>query len=234
MNFLELCNVFAKRTSLPTATSVSGSSTLEQVGALLQEILDDLTTNYNFESLIEEASFATVNADMQGMIDAIAPLGFERMRTGTFFNHSLRLEVPGALSGREWQAQKTMAASGPVAWFRLRNRALYMGPIPAAGQLCVFEYYSNFAVVSNVGARKQYPTADSDTFLLPDKLLLAGLRWRWKAEKGFDYAEEFRTYQELAKSLASTSQAARPLSLEGPCGDARPGIIVPIGNWITP
>lgn len=234
MNFLELCNAFALRTSLPTATSVSGSSTLRQVGALLQEVLDHLTTNYDFDELVEDATFSTVNSDFQGLLSAIAPLGFERLRAGTFFNRSLRLEVPGALTGREWQAQKAMAATGPISWFRIRNQALYMEPKPSAGQLCAFEYYSNFAVVASGGARKQYPSVDTDTFLLPDKLLLAGIRWRWKAEKGFDYAEEFRAFQDLANSLAGVSKAARPLSLEGQNAQATPGIVVPVGNWITP
>lgn len=234
MNYLELCNDFAQRTALPTATSIASSTTLGQVGALLREVLDDLTSNYDFDELVEDATFSTVDADLQGLLSAIAPLGYERLRAGTFFNRSLRLEVPGALTGREWQAQKAMASSGPISWFRIRNRALYMEPKPSAGQLCAFEYYSNFAVEASGGARKQYPTADTDTFLLPDKLLMAGLRWRWKAEKGFDYAEEFRAYQELANATAGTSKAARQLSMEGSSGSAVPGIVVPIGNWITP
>lgn len=234
MNFLELCNTFAKRTGLPTAASVSGASALTQVSALFGEVLDHLTTNYDFDSLVEDAQFSTQATDLQGLLSAIAPLGYERMRNETFFNRSLRLEVPGALTGREWQAQKAMASTGPISWFRIRNNALYMEPKPAAGQLCVFEYYSNFAVVEAGGTRKQYPSADSDSFLLPDKLLLAGLRWRWKAEKGFDYAEEFAAFQMLANALAGTSKASRPLSMEGSSGQAAPGIVVPVGNWITP
>lgn len=234
MNYLELCNTFAQRTGLPVGTSVAGSPTLAQVGALLQEVLDHLTTNYDFDDLVEDATFATVDSDLQGLLTTIAPLGFERLRQGTFFNRSLRLEVPGALTGREWQAQKAMTAAGPISWFRIRNKALYMEPKPAAGQLCAFEYYSNFAVVAAGGSRKQYPAADTDTFLLSDKLLLAGIRWRWKAEKGFDYAEEFRAFQDLANAQAGTSKAARPISQDGYGGQAVPGIIVPIGNWVTP
>lgn len=234
MNLLELCNAFALRTGLPTASSVAGSTTLAQASGLLQEVLDHLTTKFDLSELVEDASFSTVAADLQGLLSDIAPLGFERMKPDTFFNRALRLEVPGALTGREWQAQKALAATGPISWFRIRNKALYMEPQPAAGQLCVFEYYSNFAVLDAADQRKQYPSADTDTFLLPDKLLLAGMRWRWKAEKGFDYAEEFRAFEELAQGMAGTSNASRAVCMSGGGQTAQPGIIIPVGNWITP
>jgi len=237
MNLLQLCDAFALRTGLPRSASVEASTTYQQLAGLLQEILDDLTTNYAFQSLVEEAQFTTNGVvAFQGSLEDIAPLGFERMRQGTFFNRTLRLEVPGPLTATEFQALQTLGQSGPVSYFRLKANALFMDPIPGDGQLCVFEYFSKFAVLASPPsyARKQYPSEDGDTFLLPDELLLAGLRWRWKAEKGFDYAEEFTTYQLMAKSKAATSEVARPISMDGGSRDARPGIVVPAGTWIQP
>lgn len=237
MTLLQLCNNFALRTGLPQSASVGGSTTFEQLRGLLQEILDDLATRYVFQGIIEEAQFTTNSTvAFQGDLASIAPLGFTRIRPGTFFNRTLGIEVPGPLTGAESQALQTTPRNGPVSWYRIRANSLFMDPIPGEGNLCVFEYVSEFAVLGPdpTYTRKQYPTEDGDTFLIPDKLLLAGLRWRWKAEKGFDYAEEFAAYEALAKQLSATSEGARALSMDGYPVDAKPGIIVPSGNWITP
>ena len=237
MNLLQLCDAFALRTGLPRSAAVEASTTYQQLAGLLQEILDDLTTNYAFQSLVEEAQFTTNGVvQYQGDLSDIAPLGFERVRQGTFFNRTLRIEVPGPLSPTEFQALQALSQTGPVSYFRIKSNSLFLDPIPGDGQLCAFEYFSKFAVVgpSPSFTRKQYPSEDGDTFLLPDELLLAGLRWRWKAEKGFDYAEEFSTYQLMAKAKAATSEVARPISMDGGVRDARPGIVVPAGTWIQP
>lgn len=237
MTLLQICNNFALRTSLPQSASVGGSTTFEQLRGLLQEILDDLLSRYTFQGVVEEAQFTTNGAvNFQGDLADIAPLGFLRIRPKTFFNRSLRIEVPGPLTASEFQALQTVSHSGPISWYRIRANSLFMDPIPGEGNLCVFEYISEYAVLGPAPTytRKQYPTEDGDTFLLPDKLLLAGLRWRWKAEKGFDYAEEFAAYEALAKQLSANSEGARPISLDGQGADARPGVIVPAGTWITP
>lgn len=236
MTLLELCQTFAKRTGLPTGSSVEVSPVFRQLSGLLQEVLDDLVTTYSFQELTVEAQFTTVAALSQGALSAIAPLGFLRIRPKTFFNRTTGLEVPGPLTPSEAQALRTQPQTGPISWYRIVGGQLRLDPVPAAGQFCAFEYMSTFSVVGPAPGLtpKQYPTDGADTFLLPDQLLLAGLRWRWKAEKGFDYAEEFAAYQLLAKSLAANSEAGRPLQLDGQYPSARPGIVVPSGTWISP
>lgn len=235
MNIVELCNRFAQRTGLPTGVTVfGGNSTLTQVAVLLDEVLDFLTTEYTYETLVEEAVFTSVATELQGSLAAIAPNGYDRLRQNTFFDRTENLQVLGPLTATEWQAQKAMTTSGPYSWFRIKGGQLFLQPAPPAGHTMAFEYMSNFAVVASGGGRKRYATHDADTFLLPDNLLLAGLRWRWKAEKGFDYAEEFRSFETLAKSLAMTSGSARAYSLDRDTPQPHPGIIIPTGNWMTP
>lgn len=236
MNLVELCNRFALRTGLPQSTTVfGGSTTMAQIAGLLDEVLDYLTSEYNFQNLREEAVFSGQATEFHGTLQTLAPNGFSRLCRDTFFDRTERLAVQGPLTDVEWQALKATTLTGPATWFRIRGDSLYLTP-PQPGNQFAFEYMSNFAVQSagSGGVRKRYATLDSDLFLLSDDLLLAGMRWRWKAEKGLDYAEELRQFEILARSQAMTSGSARAYSLDG-CGvKAVPGIIVPSGNWSLP
>lgn len=234
MNLVELCNRFALRTGLPTGNTVFGGNvTLAQVAGLLDEVLDYLTTEYDFQELVEECTFSSKAVELQGALVQLAPQGFARLRRDTFFDRTANLQIQGPLTDSEWQAIKATTASGPYSWFRIKSNRLYLSPSGVSGHLLAFEYMSKHAVIGD-SERKQYPTADTDEFLLPDELLLAGLRWRWKAEKGFDYAEELRSFELLAKSMALTSGSARAYALDGCNPSAVPGIIVPSGNWKVP
>lgn len=236
MNLVELCNRFAIRTGLPQSNTVfGGNTTMAQIAGLLDEVLDYLTSEYNFQQLREEAVFGAQEFEYQGVLNVLAPKGFARLCSGTFFDRTNRLEVQGPLTQAEWQALKATTITGPATWFKIQNEALYLTPPPATYTEFAFEYMSNFAVRERSGgARKRYPTKDDDLFQLPDDLLLAGLRWRWKAEKGLDYAEELRQFEILARSKAMTSGGARAYSLDGCGAKAVPGIIVPSGNWSLP
>jgi hypothetical protein len=78
---------------------------------------------------------------------------------------------------------------------------------------------------------KQYFTLDTDTFLVPEELCIAGLRWRWKKEKGFEYAEDFRSYEMQVKDAMSRDGGKSVICLDGGYKDARPGIMAPEYNW---
>jgi hypothetical protein len=230
---LQLCTSFSKRTGLPVQNSTATSASYGQLVALLGEVLDEIVSSFNLQSLTSEAVFSATGVTLQGPMGTIAP-GFERLLAKTFFNRTRRVEVPGPLSPTEYQAQRTMPGTGPISWFRIVGDKLYLDPPPAAGEQFAFEYIDRNAVVEAGGATKQYPTQDTDTFRVPDAILIAGLRWKWKYEKGLEYAEDFSSFQTLCKNHSNSSNTLRAHSLDGGQLDASPGIIVPTGTWITP
>lgn len=57
--------------------------------------------------------------------------------------------------------------------------------------------------------------ADTDTCLLSERVIKLGVKWRFRAARRFDFAEEFRQYQDaLSKSKAKLS-SAREVSITG-------------------
>jgi len=66
--------------------------------------------------------------------------------------------------------------------------------------------------------------------LLDETLMTAGLIWRWKQSKGFDYAEDFRKYQTRVMNAIARDTESAVLDM-GRKEDGRTGIVVPIGSW---
>jgi hypothetical protein len=231
--YLSLIRSFSQRTGLPAPNFVTASTDTQiiQIGALLQEVLEDLFT-YNWTALVRESTFLSLPQEEQGSISSLAPAGFRAILADTIFDRTRRLPIYGPLSPRVWQAQKALQVSGAFLRYRITDGMLRFFPSPPADHSCVFEYYSTFSVLSPTGAPQAVFLSDLDTCLFPDPLLLAGLRWKWKSEKGLDYAEDFRRYEELRMSALASDGTKPVLSMDDeaqiPYG---PGIYISPGSW---
>ena len=95
----------------------------------------------------------------------------------------------------EWMRYKSgdflLAANG--GWIMLGGRLEFF---PAPTGQAQFPYISNRFARSEDGTAKDKFTSDNDTFVLNERLLTLGLIWRWKAQKGMDYAEDMATYEQ--------------------------------------
>lgn len=234
MSLLTIVQNFCRRTGIAVPTYVVGTTNpqVTQIHALLNEVLEDLCDRWTWQALTREAVFTTVAGEDQGPITALAPSGFLRVSQDTIFNRTLRLPLYGPLMPQQWQALKALPTTGPFYKYRIRGGRLLFNPPAAEGHECAFEYASSFAVVSSNGNTYRATfEVDGDTCLLDERLVQAGLRWKWKAEKGFDYAEEFRRYEEMANNAAGRDATKPKLDMGGGNGDFRPGIWVPSGNW---
>ena len=64
--------------------------------------------------------------------------------------------------------------------------------------------------------------------------MLVGLRWRWKKEKGLDYAEDFRTYEMQVEDAIGRDGGRKPVSMDLCTEKTGPAVFVPSGNWAIP
>ena len=234
MSLLSTIQYVAGRTGITVPSSVLGTSDPQvlQLLRLLEEEGDDLRKRGPWTGIIKEASWSTTAAEDQGALTTLAPSGFDYIKSGTFWDRTDRLIVQGPLSDEEWQTRKALTLSGPRYCWRIRGGKMLINPIPAASHTFAFEYASKYWILGIDGTTyKQYFTLDTDTILLPEDLVLMGLRWRWKKEKGFDYAEDFRTYEMQVKDALGRDGGKRRLRMDGGPHDARPGVMVPDRSW---
>lgn len=228
------------RLGIPKPNAATGSTDpqIVQLVALANEEVQELAARYPWTVLQNEAGFTTVGAESQGtLIGTIIPSG---QKLGyvigeTMWNRTQKINVPGPMSPQAWSAVKGLTNSGGF-WSRYRIRAnqLLFYPAPAAGQSVFFEYVSESAVLSGDGSvPKTAFNSDSDVPLLNDRLIRLGLKWRWKAAKGLDYAEDFDTYEAAVADAMARDGTKRILDMgrSSPIDGIRPVVVVPAANW---
>jgi hypothetical protein len=207
-----------------------------QLRALLEEEGDDLSKRGSWEGLTAEATFSTLANEDQGSIVSLTSSGYRNLKDQTIWSRARHLPVAGPMDARQWQAMKAIFVNGPYYRYRIRAGRFLVNPIPPAGEAWAFEWVTNHWILDADGTTtKSAFTADTDTMRIPESLLLMGLRWRWKKEKGLEYAEDMRTYEAQVSDALSRDGGKPTLHLDAPSRTtAQPGIFVSPGSWSVP
>lgn len=231
MSLLTVISYACGRFGVPVPATVIGTTDerILQLLRLLEEEGTDLSKRGPWQGITFEATHTTTAAEDQGAITSIATNGFRSIKNGTFWDRTNKLPILGPLSDQEWQRLEGMGTTGARYFFRIRGGKLLINPTPTAGYTWAFEYLSkNWILDEDTVTYKQYFDDDDDTVLLPEDLVLLGLRWRWKREKGLDYAEDFATYEAQVNSDLAKDGGKPVLSMSGETSrSSRPGIWVP-------
>lgn len=237
MTLLSTVQDFCNRTGLPEPGSVLGSTDpqLLQIVAILEEEGRDLASRGSWQGITFEASHTTLAAEDQGAISTIASNGFKHIKNQTIWDRTDQLPVLGPVDSQDWQTMKAIAATGPRYRYRIRGGKLLANPTPTAGHTWYFEYVSQNWILGADGVTyKKRFTLDTDTILIPEDLVLQGLRWRWKKEKGFEYAEDFRTYEMQVKDELGHDGSKMVLDMGEDSRRPQPGVFIPNGTWSVP
>jgi hypothetical protein len=215
---------------IPTEVVTSPDTQVQLLYALAQEEGEEMADCHDWQVLTEQHTFNTVAAEVQ---PGAVPSDWDHFINNSFFNRTTRREMLGPITPQMWQAIKAQPQFNQVfLCFRERDGNFLITPEPAAGNEIAYEYISkNFVVAAN-GDRKAEFTADTDTTVLPEKLIVLGIRWRFLKSKGLDYNEDFRTYQEQLQESTSREQGATKLDVTGRTfGNFWGYPNVPLGNW---
>lgn len=202
-----------------------------QLLRLLEEEGTDLSKRGSWEGLTNEATHTTLASEDQGAITSIATNGYRHIVNNTIWDRTDRLPI-ALLGSTDWQTLKAITNQGPRYRYRFRGGRMLVSPVPAAGHTWAFEYLSKNWILGADGVTyKQYFTLDTDTILLPEDLVLMGLRWRWKKEKGLEYAEDQRTYEMQVKDELGWDGSKSTLSMDDQRPETKPGIWVSDRSW---
>lgn len=242
MTVLATVQRFFKRTNIAAPpTSVVGSTDRQvlQILAILEEEGNDLSGRGNWQRLTFEATHTTLAAESQGTIESIAVSAaptlnakFRYFKLGTFWDRTENLPIR-VIDDQGWQAEKGFAATSPHYRARIRGGNLIVTPTPVAGNTWAFEYVSWHWIINAAGTiTYQYVNADTDEFLLPEPIILQGLIWRYKKEKGLSYEEDFQTYEKMVVDAVGRQGIPKTVQMDGMTRDKTPGVVVPQGSWV--
>ncbi len=100
-----------------------------------------------------------------------------------------------------------LATPSPGNWIILGGQMNIL-PAMVTGETARFYYISKY-----IATGKAAFSADSDEFLLPERLLTLGLIWRWRAQKRFEYAEDLKNYEIALEQEIARDRGARILTV---------------------
>jgi hypothetical protein len=216
----------------PSTVISNTDGTVRQLLALSNRSGKMLAQRGTWEELTTSATITTIAAELQGAVETLLP-GFNWYLYQTMWNRDTRMKVWGPLYPPEWQFLKAATVTGPFPDFRIQNKNLYMLPVPTAGQTIGLEYMSRNWCESSGGTGQEKWAADTDVGILSEDLLTVDLIWRFKAAKGFDYAEDFRQAEIAINNALARSGGKQVLNAgePAPYTDNQFGVMVPDGSW---
>lgn len=151
----------------------------------------------------------------------------------TEWDRTNRWPMLGPKSAQEWQSFKSgIVYAGPRERFRIQLGALQISPPPPNGLIFAYEYISSAWVVSAGGAYQQNLTADTDTTIFDDSLMIVGLKMRWLRAKGLDFSVELQEFNNLLSTIKAQDKSAPKLSLSPNTGSIFLSTAnIQDGNW---
>lgn len=211
-----------------TGTITEGSNVITGMSSTV-----GLSSNYTIigDGIMPFAQITSVNNSTQITMDMAAtesgvktltiqqnifpfPADYDHEVPQTEWNRSTRWQLMGPKSPQEWQIYKGGIVSvGPRQRFRIWNNAVVINPSPPAGQQIALEYQSRAFVIGADNVAKTQYTADTDTCVFPDSLMITGLMSQWKLAKGLDASNSLAEFKNLLEQNKAQDKSAPRLYL---------------------
>lgn len=191
-------------TGFPNATFIESVDSSTQV----------TTTNFSTSNVTSgTVYFQKVKYDFPSDYDSIVPR--------TQWDKSKHWEMLGPESAQQWEwLLSGFISTGPRIRWRLFGNYFQIWPGYSNAEFLGYEYRSKGWATASNGTVKNSFTADSDTCIYPDRLMVLSTKLKYFQAKGFDttalyrdYIIEFETSVAQNTSAANLSFAPRPGSV---------------------
>jgi len=145
------------------------------------------------------------------------PSDWDRQVNRTQWDKTNHWELLGPKSAQEWQYLKGgIVSTGPRMRYRILGNTFQLWPSSITEARLGFEYMSNAWVTGSDGTPKSEFSADDDTALFRDRLLITGTKYEFFMIKGFDVTKLERDYLLEIEREKNSDQGAPTLSLAPP------------------
>jgi hypothetical protein len=138
------------------------------------------------------------------------PSDYDATIPRTHWDKSKRWEMLGPEDAQQWEwLLSGYISTGPRIRWRIFQGMFQIWPGTSTNELLGFEYRSKAWAESADGDAKNSFTADTDTCIYPDRLVVLGTKLKYFEAKGFDTTAMYRDYlSELETCIAQNTSAA--------------------------
>jgi len=141
------------------------------------------------------------------------PSDYKRLIDRTQWDKSKHWEMLGPESPQQWQWLKSgYIATGPRIRWRILGSYFQIWPAVSTSEYLGFEYISSNWVRDANGNPKSSFTADTDTCIFDDRMMVLGLKLKYWEIKGFDTTSLKADFDAVVSALQGQEQAAPMLS----------------------
>ena len=141
------------------------------------------------------------------------PPDFETMTNRTHWDKSKHWEMLGPEDAQQWQWLKSgYISTGPRVRWRILDNQFCIWPIMNTQEYLGWEYRSKGWARSATGAIKNSFTADSDTTVLDDRIMVLGTKLKYFQIKSFDTTALMQDYQRYLSIAKANDKGAPNLS----------------------
>ena len=188
------------------AGSWSASASGVQTNAVVQSV--DSATQV---TLNQECLNTIVGASITfGQTKYALPADYVALANRTQWDKSNHWEMLGPETAQQWQWLKSgYISTGPRIRWRILDGTFQIWPILGTNEYLGYEYFSSYWARSSIGTAKAAFTADTDTCIYPDRLMVLGLKKKYFEVKGFDTTYFDRDYQ-MQLGIAKANDSAAP------------------------
>jgi len=227
--------IFTVSVTTITATSTSGSSNLTNCSSI-----SGITSDYQISGLgINQATYVsgTPSGTTIGMtqpatssntgatytltkVKYALPSDWDRQIDRTHWDKSKHWEMLGPLTPQQWEwLISGYISTGPRVRYRIFGNLFQIWPALGTAEVLGFEYMTKAWARSTLGVSQNSFTADTDTCIFPDRLMVLGIKKKYFEVKGFgdiytpDYTEQLNIAKANDMGSQTLSFAPRPSSI---------------------
>lgn len=234
LTLLSLIQRAARRmplTTVPTTVVGSSSPLALQFLEIAQEVGDELVAGHEWNRLITAWEFNIDAADPH-LEPFPLDTGFDRLQDKALLWRSDQTYSPlaGPLSPAQWQLEVNQGTNTPGFWRRYGTGVQILGV--EEGVTITTSYINrNWIITSSLNEVPEFQ-ADDDTCIFPDRLMVLGIRWRWKQSKGLEYGQDYEDFQMMHLQVVSQDTSRETIHSSPPEAypgkPAWPGTITPV------
>jgi hypothetical protein len=208
----DVCLVVGVQQPTSVFASIGGNRTMQEMAGLATEMAQRAAYEGGKDWTILK-KLATLTGD--GVKTAFdLPADYSRMLLTSDLWRSTSTQVPMTyiVDTNEWVRRRSQPWVNAWGEWTMLGGQIVIEPAMAAGVSATFGYLNKNCIALASGGYGDTFMADTDSFVLGDRVLKLGMIWQWKANKGSPYAEDLATYND-ALNVAMGSEKSAPIIL---------------------
>lgn len=181
----------------PSVFYTNTSRTWLEMQVVVSDCVEQIMQEYDWQALKKTATLVGDGIEEEFQM----PDDYDRMVRDAHMWTNFMTFWPGVQVGSvdTWLAMEEVGFfASPVPLWIIFDNKFHVRPVMGVGDELSYFYISNYLVKnqgSSVGTAAEF-TEDTQSFVLPERLLRLCIVYNWKMLKGMDYASDLKSYED--------------------------------------